>query len=287
MWPKGNGLKEVLSHLKENLETFSAEESDIIIDHILYDVASFSRTDRFIKTDYLFNESQLVRIKNIIGRLKQNEPIQYITGRAWFYDLEFFVDKWVLIPRPETEELVQWIVEDLGEVSNAKIVEIGTGSGCIAVSLAKKSKKFQISASEICENALNVARINAEKHSVNVEFFQDDVFLTQAFENQQFDVVVSNPPYVQEYEKEYIDANVLDYEPHLALFVPNENPLIFYKAIVEFAQKKLRKGGTIYMEINHLLANEMMELMQTNKFENIELRIDFRSNKRMIKAQKL
>ncbi len=287
MWPKGNGLKEVLSHLKQNLQTFSAEESDIIIDHILYDVASFSRTDRFIKTDYLFNESQLVRIKNIVGRLKQNEPIQYITGRAWFYDLEFFVDKWVLIPRPETEELVQWIVEDLGEANNAKIVEIGTGSACIAVSLAKKMKNSQISASEICENALNIARKNAQKHDVNVHFFQDDIFSTQAFENQQFDVVVSNPPYVQEFEKEYIDANVLDYEPHLALFVPDENPLIFYKAIVDFAQNKLKKNGTIYMEINHLLAGEMMEFMQAYKFENIELKIDFRANKRMIKAQKL
>ena len=146
--------------------------------------------------------------------------------------------------------------------------------------------KTQISASEICENALN-SRKNAQKHDVNVHFFQDDIFSTQAFENQQFDVVVSNPPYVQEFEKEYIDANVLDYEPHLALFVPDENPLIFYKAIVDFAQNKLKKNGTIYMEINHLLAGEMMEFMQAYKFENIELKIDFRANKRMIKAQKL
>lgn len=217
-----------------------------------------------------------------IADLIAQKPIQYITETAFFYDLVFFVNPSVLIPRPETEELVDWIMSNH---SNKKqtILDIGTGSGCIAITLAKNIIHAEISALDVSSKALDIAKQNALKNNVSVHFIEDDILNPQKTENT-WDVIVSNPPYIRNLEKTEIQPNVLENEPHLALFVDNDNPLIFYKAIADFALKHLSKKGTLYLEINQYLGAETVTLLKQKGFNNIILRKDIFDNDRMIKA---
>jgi len=214
--------------------------------------------------------------------LKEHKPIQYIIGETEFYGMKFFVNENVLIPRPETEELVEWILKD---VKNAelKIIDIGTGSGCIPIVLKKNLPNAAVWAMDFSEKAIETAKINAEYHQTEIQFLQND-FLNMDFkELPEFDIIVSNPPYISEDEKSKMDENVVKFEPHSALFVPDENPLIFYERILEFAKQKLKPNGKIYVEINQNLAEETKGLFQNN-FKNTELKKDISENFRMIKS---
>lgn len=224
------------------------------------------------------------KIAEIIARLKNREPIQYIFGEADFWGLTFRVNRAVLIPRPETEELVQWIIEDCsGEP--LKALDIGTGSGCIAVTLAKKMPSARIHAWDISEEALEVARENAARNNAAVIFSRKDVLNEQPPE-ETFDLIVSNPPYIAQSEKKEMDTNVLNFEPHLALFVPDENPLIFYEKIARLASGSMKKEGKLFFEINRQKANRVASILRKNGFRNIEIRKDISGNERMIKAEK-
>jgi len=214
--------------------------------------------------------------------LKDHTPIQYILGETEFYGMKFFVNENVLIPRPETEELVEWILND---VKNAelKIIDIGTGSGCIPIVLKKNLPNASVWAMDFSEKAIETAQINADYHQTDIQFIQND-FLTMDFkELPEFDIIVSNPPYIGETEKSEMDENVVKFEPHSALFVPDQNALVFYEKIIELAKNNLKPNGKIYVEINQNLAQETKELFQNN-FKNTELKKDISGNFRMIKS---
>ena len=232
-------------------------------------------------------ESEL--IFSALHRLKKEEPIQYIIGETAFYGLTFKVDQNVLIPRPETEELVDWIIKNSNENQGLRILDIGTGSGCIAISLAKQLPDAEVYALDISKKALQVALYNAKLNKVSIQFIEQDILKTnvtlKGADNLQFDIIVSNPPYVRASEKAAIKKNVLDFEPHSALFVDDTNPILFYEAIVMFAKKKLRKEGRLFFEINQYLSNEITQMLNKYGFTQIEPRKDLYGNDRMIKAR--
>ncbi|MEJ5961779.1 peptide chain release factor N(5)-glutamine methyltransferase [Pedobacter immunditicola] len=223
--------------------------------------------------------------QEIIKQLQQRKPIQYIFKEAHFYGLTFHVDPAVLIPRAETEELVDWILNEVKpRIHRGALLDIGTGSGCIAISLKKHMEEWAVYAMDISAAALTVARQNAEKNKVQVEFIEADVL--RYSRDQQFTVIVSNPPYVKEDEKQAMHANVLDNEPHSALFVSNHNPLIFYKAIAELASKNLEKHGYLFFEINEYLGEETVAMLYAMGFNDIVLRKDMQGKDRMICCRK-
>ena len=247
----------------------------------------FSRFEVSTSKDTLVSKSNIARFEAALLRLQAQEPIQYILGCVAFYGLTFKVNKHTLIPRPETEELVDWMVSDFqNQDTMFDILDIGTGSGCIAIALAKNLPKTSLSAIDISENALVVAQENALKNQVLVSFCQKDIVNTNCLE-KKYDVIVSNPPYVRQLEKKAMSANVLEYEPSTALFVPNEDPLLFYRKIAQLAQDSLYSKGWLYFEINEYLSLEMEILLHEIGYINIEIRNDFRAVPRMIKCQKL
>lgn len=219
-----------------------------------------------------------------LSRLQQIEPLQYIVASTEFYGFPFQLSPAVLIPRPETEELVEWIYTDFKNTS-CTILDIGTGSGAIAVSLAKLLPEAEVTAIDVSEDALKIAEANATSNAVNVQFIKQDILDCQALD-RSYDVIVSNPPYVRDLEKAEIKANVLNYEPHLALFVEDQNALIFYKKIAELAIKALQPNGILYFEINQYLSAETVSLLKNIGFSQVELRDDFAGKPRMIKAQR-
>ena len=217
--------------------------------------------------------------------MKHNKPIQYILGVTEFYDLPFYVDDSVLIPRPETEELVHWILDDYHGLS-PRIIDIGTGSGCIPVALAKNLPLAKVLAADISETALATAHKNALRNSVTVEFLKMDILSDALPDFGRFDLIVSNPPYVTVEQMDRMEANVLDYEPHIALFVPQTDPLIFYRAISRFAGKQLEPGGNLYFEINESLAAETANAVEEFGF-TVEVKKDINGKYRMLKAKLL
>lgn len=230
----------------------------------------------------------------VLEDLKQQKPIQYILGETEFYGLPFKVNENVLIPRPETEELVDLIIRSVTASAvekSIKILDIGTGSGCIAISLAKNLPKAEVYALDVSNEALTMAKENAKGNNVDITFIEASILEESNwdlfFENTKFDVIVSNPPYVRELEKQEIQPNVLDNEPHLALFVEDNNPLIFYKAITDFAVKKLKPNGKLYFEINEYLGEETKQLLVDANFEAVELLKDLNGNDRMLKGVKI
>ncbi|WP_246865769.1 peptide chain release factor N(5)-glutamine methyltransferase [Croceivirga thetidis] len=218
-----------------------------------------------------------------LSRLKQEEPLQYILGETYFLDFKLKVDPSVLIPRPETEELVSWVIDDFrSQQTDINILDIGTGSGCIAIALAKELPNAKVQALDVSEAALKIARENAELNNVEIEFFHADILDLNTDLN--FDVIISNPPYVRELEKKEMKNNVKSYEPQQALFVPNENPLKFYNAIVDFALEHLNRRGCLYLEINQYLSKETKQLLVDNDFTSTELKQDIFGNFRMLKG---
>ena len=231
-----------------------------------------------------FSEDEIQIWNEILDKLKLEIPIQYILGITHFYGSEFNVNENVLIPRPETEELVEWIISsavNMPKFKNLKILDIGTGSGCIAISLVKNIPNAEVFAIDISDNALATAKENADLNKVTVAFIQRNILETKDLE-QQFDIIVSNPPYVRNLEKAEIKRNVLENEPHLALFVEDNDALIFYRKIAELATKNLSAEGKLFFEINQYLGKETVELLEKMQFKNSELRKDIYGNDRMI-----
>ncbi|MBP6584742.1 MAG: peptide chain release factor N(5)-glutamine methyltransferase [Flavobacterium sp.] len=222
---------------------------------------------------------------SVLIQLKTQKPIQYILGETSFYGLTFLVNEYTLIPRPETEELVQWILETNPTSSEIALLDIGTGTGCIPITLKKYLPKAIVFASDVSEKALEVATKNASMNQVDVTFLQNDILATTRLE-QQFDVIVSNPPYVRELEKKEINTNVLQFEPHLALFVADNDALLFYRKIAQLAQEYLQPNGQLFFEINQYLGTEMVALVASYGFTEIELRQDIYGNDRMLRAVK-
>ncbi len=283
-------LKEILNVFHKELDTiYGNNEVDsffnILIDYYL----NLKRITLVMQPEYTISKEEEQPLFEALSRLKLEEPIQYIIGETEFFGLVFKVNQNTLIPRPETEELVQWIIEDYKDnLEQIKILDIGTGTGCIPISLAKNLPKAKVKALDISTKALEVAKQNAELNAAEVDFIEQNILDTYHTEldsaSQKFDVIVSNPPYVRELEKPEMKGNVLKHEPELALFVDDMNPLIFYKAITEFATHNLKAGGKLYFEINQYLGSEMIQLLEDFNFKDIELKKDMFGNNRMIKA---
>ena len=242
-----------------------------------------------IELRLIFDKQQLTTIQEeqfnqIIKELKQQKPLQYVLGETTFFGLNFKVNENVLIPRPETEELVDWILQE-NTLQSPTILDIGTGSGCIAISLKKNIPNATVFALDISEKALELAQENARLNQSQIHFLHRDILNNTLEDLPQFDIIVSNPPYIRELEKQQMHNNVLEHEPHLALFVTNENPLIFYDKISSLAREKLQKEGLLFFEINQYLGTEMQNLLQKKSFSEIEIRKDLNQNERMLKAK--
>jgi release factor glutamine methyltransferase len=251
---------------------------------ILEEKRNLKQIDLALNLDLTFSEQEIEDWSILVSELKKEIPIQYLLGKTNFYGLDFEVNPNVLIPRPETEELVEWVIKENSKIEkfkDLKILDIGTGSGCIAISLAKNLPNAQVFAIDVSENALATAKRNAVANGVSVTFLHQNILETKDL-MQEFDVIVSNPPYVRNLEKEEIKKNVLDNEPHLALFVEDNDALIFYRKIAELAQINLVKNGSLYFEINQYLGKETVDLLEKLSFKNIELRKDIYDNDRMV-----
>ena len=267
---------------------FDEGEAESFFYLILENKHELKRIDLALQPNLTFSADQIKVWNIILEQLKKEIPIQYLLGETSFYGLDFEVNPAVLIPRPETEELVDWIIKSNGAAQASKkikILDIGTGSGCIAISLAKNIPDAQVFAIDVSVEALSTAQKNAEINEVQVTFINKNILETTDLE-QEFDIIVSNPPYVRNLEKEEIKKNVLDNEPHLALFVEDNDALIFYRKIAELAQKKLSENGQLFFEINQYLGQEMFELLEKMNFKNIELRKDIYGNDRMMRGEK-
>ena len=279
-------FKEIKSSFRSELYPFFDEqEIDSFFYLVLEKFHQLKRVDLALQPNLKVSESELVQWKLVLEQLKNQKPIQYIVGETFFCDLIFKVNEHTLIPRPETEELVYWILEEVKNKNNfnSTIVDIGTGTGCIPISLKKNLPKSTVFGIDISEEALKVANENAQMNEVDVQFMQKNILETSDLQNQ-FDVIVSNPPYVRNLEKAEINTNVLAFEPHLALFVSDEDPLIFYRKIAELAQQNLKPNGLLFFEINQYLGKETVSLLTDLGFKNIELRKDIYGNDRMVKT---
>ncbi len=284
-------LREIKKIFHTELDSlYPKEEVDSFFYMLIEDQLKLERFVLAMEPNLIVSKDEETPLFNALSRLKLQEPIQHIIGEAHFMEMEFAVTSDVLIPRPETEELVHWIVD---EVQSAKhkvqggkpleILDIGTGSGCIAISLAKNLPEAIVYALDVSEEALEVAKQNASLNKVNVTFLRRDILELESLDTE-FDIIVSNPPYVRELEKKEMQKNVLEHEPRLALFVSDDNPLLFYKTITEFAVKNLKESGTLFFEINQYLGKETKQLLRDHNFSEIELRKDMLGNDRMLRA---
>jgi release factor glutamine methyltransferase len=296
-------LKDIQNIYHKELDTiYGANEVDSFF-HLLIDYHfELPKYITALEPDYVISKDDESKLFSALAQLNDERPIQYIIGETEFYGLPFKVNEHVLIPRPETEELVEWILKchsEQSEESQINILDIGTGSGCIAISLAKNLQNAKVYAMDVSEEALKTAKLNSELNGVKVEFIQKDIlFHIEHFDSAQyrlgrdvsnlidakFNIIVSNPPYVRELEKQDMKPNVLDNEPHLALFVEDNNPLLFYQSIVKFAKHNLKKDGCLYFEINEHFGKEICNLLEADDFKDIELKKDIYGKDRMVKG---
>jgi len=287
-------LKSILNNFHSVLdEAYGKDEVNSFFDLLIEHHLGLKRIELVLNPEYAITNEQELVFSAALEALRNNKPIQYIIGETEFYGLLFKVNEHTLIPRPETEELVALIIEDVTSSTvekSLKILDIGTGTGCIAISLAKNLPKANVSALDVSSEALKVAQQNVDLNEVKVECIHDDVLNPRYVEfvsaSHYLDVIVSNPPYVRNLEKVEIHPNVLDSEPHLALFVDDDNPLQFYRAICEFAQRNLNENGILYFEINEYLGKEMIQLLEEFGFKAIELKKDMFGKDRMIRGVK-
>jgi release factor glutamine methyltransferase len=279
-------MRASLQYIRQELQNYyPAAEIESFIRLIFSWLKDYSLTDIILQKDNQLDDGDREQLVGIVARLKKHEPIQYILGEAEFYDLKFGVSEDVLIPRPETEELVDWVIKDQPH-TGARILDIGTGSGCIPVSLKKNLPEAIVSACDISRTALNRAKRNAAQNQTAIYFFELDILnSSQTRLPHQVDILVSNPPYIRLSEKELMQANVLDFEPHLALFVGNDQPLLFYEAIARFGQKNLVPGGLVYWEINEAFGRECCELLRQLGYSDLVLRKDLNGKDRMVKGR--
>jgi len=277
-----------IDHIKKELNGLYPEtEIKSFVNLLISKISGLSVTGIIVNKNTIFSVEQHEILNSFIEKLKLFTPIQYILGETMFMDSIFEVNEAVLIPRPETEELVEWIIESgCSTADGLKILDIGTGSGCIAVSLQKHLPGASVTAFDISRDALEVARRNAMTNGVTVDFRQFDVLSDETY-NSNFNLIVSNPPYITEPEKKDILPNVLNFEPHIALFVPENDPLLFYRKIIQFSCNYLTQGGQLYFEIHRDRGQEITELLKKSGFTEIELRKDISGNDRMMKAIKM
>ena len=273
-------VSNILSYFRQELSTV-ADEGEITSWYYIsmQYLLVYNRSDCIINSNQVLNKSQLSKIKQIVAELKTHKPIQYIFGKTEFYGLKIKVNEHTLIPRPETEQLVDWILKE----NFVAALDIGTGSGCIPIALAKHTDA-KVLAIDVSEEALLIAEENAKNNEVEIDFIHQDILQTKSL--QKVDLIVSNPPYVLESEKKKMQENVLDYEPELALFVEDKNPLIFYKKIASLAINFLNENGKLFFEINTKFGKETIEMLADIGFVNIELKKDMNDKYRMIKAIK-
>lgn len=265
---------------------YDSQEIDSFFYIVLEAFHQMKRVDLVLNDALELDAMQLFQWETVLFQLKEEKPIQYILGETEFFGLPFYVNENTLIPRPETEELVDWIIQCVNKkfkTEKIKVLDIGTGTGCIAVSLAKNLINAEVYALDVSEKALEIAHKNANRNNVSVTFLSQSILETEDLLSE-FHIIVSNPPYVRNLEKQEIKKNVLDFEPHLALFVEDNDPLLFYRKITQLAKKNLSDRGMLFFEINQYLGKEMIRLLQDYNFLDIELKKDIYGNDRMIKG---
>lgn len=277
--------------VKQLKPVYDSDEVKNIADLVLEHLSGLTRMEQVsTKKNYLTCD-QLESIDSITERLKQNEPVQYVLGEAWFAGMKLKVNKNVLIPRPETEELVDWVIKEIEnrklKIENLSILDVGTGSGCIPIVLKKKLPDADITAIDVCSEALFTATENAIGHNTDINFILLDFLDAQKWnELTHYEIIVSNPPYIKQNELNTMHDRVISFEPHLALFVPENDPLMFYKKLAGFSLTHLNPGGCLFVEINEALGNDVKNLFESSGFVNIELKKDMQGKNRMIKACK-
>lgn len=275
-------VKELEKQFMESLAgQYETEEIRGIFSLAIEAACGWSALQLKLNNNQIINEKESSELIKTLTELKGGKPIQHILHYAWFYGERFEVNTSVLIPRPETEELVEWILQTLKP--NSSILDIGTGTGCIPITLNLQNSSTLITAIDVSPDAIATASRNATQLGAHVKFIEQDIFSYQP--EQKFDIIVSNPPYITQWEKEEMHSHVLLHEPHLALFVSNEDPLRFYKAIAQLAQQALKNGAYLFFEINENLATEMVQMLEAKDFSNIELRKDMQGKDRMIRCQ--
>lgn len=280
-------LKQYKNHFFEALKSVhDVNEIESFFFILIEYFHNLKRIDLALNPDFEISDEEVLKWEAIISDLKTEKPIQYSIGETWFYDSKFYVNEHTLIPRPETEELVDWIIKthkSKDKIDKLAVLDIGTGTGCIPISLKKNIPQAEVFAIDVSEEALKIAHKNAETNQVQINFILQNILETEDL-NQNFDVIVSNPPYVRNLEKQEIKKNVLEFEPHLALFVEDTDALLFYRKIAQLALKNLTANGLLFFEINQYLGKETVELLEELGFKNIELKKDIYGNDRMIKC---
>ena len=285
MFSKIRTLKEAYQNFKILLtKVYEPEEAETITAMVFREVLGYDRIKLMLNENDLLSASLFEQLDFISFQLLQHQPIQYILGYSYFNDLKFTVNKNVLIPRPETVELVQLILKNHDQ-HTLDVIDIGTGSACIPISLKKERSLWNVTGLDISADALQVALLNVKQHAVEVSLVEADIFAFQP--KQKFDLIISNPPYVLESEKLQMHKNVLDYEPSLALFVADQEPLKYYERITEIAQQFLNPNGFLYFEINESFAAQTQALLASHAFEYIQIFQDFKGKNRFVSAQKI
>lgn len=283
-------MKNIVNNMLHRLlEVYPEGEARALVRYVLEVRYNISIPDIYMGKDRHFSEEERAELDFIVERLLHQEPVQYILGQADFHGLTFHVAPGVLIPRPETEELVDWVLEELGKLKNATVLDVGTGSGCIAVSLAKTCPGAKVSALDVSPAALEIAHANAQAIGVKVNMLCGDILHpdgNDVLSKSSWDIIVSNPPYICDSEAMDMSKNVLGFEPHEALFVPDDNPLLFYKAIADYSIRKLNPEGKLFVEINRAYADEVMMLFSDTGLVGVELKKDMYDNNRMVKCIK-
>lgn len=276
----GKNLSQQLNALYEQREAVN------VTNLVMEKITGLSPSGRVVHKQKELDATQLAQLDSFTQQLLQHKPVQYVLHEAWFAEMRFYVDEHVLIPRPETEELVEMIVADVDpNHKNLTILDIGTGSGCIPIALKKKLSESLVYALDISEESLKIAEKNAVDNSLKVEFLQVNILDFASYKSwPKFDVIVSNPPYIRQNESASMQRNILQYEPHIALFVPNNDPLVFYKSIADFALQYLKPGGKLYFEINEMLGEEVVALLAAKNFSSIKIKKDLQEKNRMVSA---
>lgn len=280
------------THIKHKLASrYTPTESAILARLLVAHYTGLSHSAILADPDREFDAAAGAEMDCAVGRLLRSEPIQYIIGRTDFYGRSFLTDSRALIPRPETEELIELVKTDFANRKRLDVLDIGTGTGCIAITLALELEGSRVRAVDVSADALALAADNAHRLAANVDFVESDVLAwghasQQPLVDGQYDIIVSNPPYIMDSERAAMEANVLDYEPHIALFVPDADPLLFYRQIAVFALSHLTKRGRLYFEINQALGAETVDMLHSLGFTNVRLHTDINQNARMITSKK-
>jgi len=264
---------------------YEKAEASHISDWVLENVTGIKRTDRIASKGQVISPEQVTQIDHYVQRLLAHEPVQYVLREAWFCGLKFYVDKNVLVPRPETEELVEWIISDCRfPIVNLTVIDVGSGSGCIPIAIKRRLGKAEVWGCDVSPGALQVAKKNARTLGIDVNFIEMDFLNRDRWVHlPTFDIIVSNPPYIPAAARKEMPANVLHYEPETALFVPDDDPLVFYRAIADFGKEYLKKNGAIYTEVNESLGEETAAMFHLNGYK-AEIKKDMQGKDRMIKA---